>query len=191
MLGFAVLLVVLAIILPKMVVSVPQGSEFIVERKGKFHRVLKPGLHLSLIPFVDRIARTLSTEPVVLTIPDITEPNKENLPLKIQSQVSYQISDSARTYANVADHEQSLIALAHQEIRSAVKDYTLDEVLLERKDFEDRVQRWLEDGVRNWGMKITGFRVLAMTPPEAVLEALKAQAAQERARRAKERGQQA
>lgn len=183
MLGFALVLIALIIVVSKSVVSVPPGFEFVVERKGRFSRVLKPGFHLSLIPFVDGIARRYSTQLRVLTIPTLTEPNQEALPLKVDSEVSYQVTDSEKVYQGLNDHEQELAAFCHTAIKTALQEYTLDELMLGRGVFEEVVKRRLDDKLRRLGIRILSFSARTIVPPEEVIRALEVQAKRERAQR--------
>lgn len=177
---------VLVLIFSSPVVLVPPGSEDVVERLGRFHRVLGPGWHLSKIPFIDRVARRYSTEPAVLDLPAVTGPSKEELPLTVVSGLSCQLTDSGTAYRAVKDVQQSLTGLAQARIGAALRDDEFDGMLAERGRFESEVRRRLEAEVRPWGVKILGFQVHSVTPPQEVIEALEERARRERAQRERE-----
>jgi regulator of protease activity HflC (stomatin/prohibitin superfamily) len=135
---------VLVLIFSSPVVLVPSGSEYVMERLGRFHRVLGPGWHLSKIPFIDRVARRYSTQPAALDLPALTGPNKEELPLTLMSGLSCRITDSETAYRAVKDVQQSLTGLAQAGIGAALRDYEFDEMLAERGRRE-RAQREREE----------------------------------------------
>lgn len=175
-----VLAILVLIILPNMFARVPAGQEVIIERLGKFHRLLKPGIHGVFIPFVDRAAQHFSTKPQEFDIPKATPEDLDGVPITVACTMTYQIVDCMKIYGNLADHRQSLTSLTHTAIQSVFKDYTWFEAMDARKSVQNAMLRRIEDGVRNWGIKVTNFEVLAMNPPDEVLRALEAQAKREK-----------
>ena len=157
--------------------------EFIVERFGKPHPVLRTGTHF-IVPFVDSVKIRFSTKEIRLTIPTFTELNLENLPLTFESELRYQILDSLLLRESVRHRGDALRELCQTCVRSVVADYELDTILAEQDRFEEQVARRLQDAARGWGVKINGYYAKTITPPLEVVIALAEWAKRERERRA-------
>ena len=164
-------------------VVVPPDMEFIVERFGKPHPVLRTGTHF-IVPFVDSVKIRFSTKEIRLTIPTFTELNLENLPLTFESELRYQILDSLLLRESVRHRGDALRELCQTCVRSVVADYELDTILAEQDRFEEQVARRLQDAARGWGVKINGYDAKTITPPLEVVIALAEWAKRERERRA-------
>lgn len=178
-----VLAILFLLILPNMFARVPAGYEVIIERRGKFHRLLKPGIHGIFIPFVDRAARSFLMKVQQFDLPKFVAPNKEDLPFTVVSELRYQILDSMKVYQNVPNPREALIQLAQTAILAVMKQYEGFEAIESRRSVENAIQRRIEDGARNWGIKVMEFKVHAVTPPDEVIKALEAQVQRERAQR--------
>jgi regulator of protease activity HflC (stomatin/prohibitin superfamily) len=181
MLGEAAVLVVVIVVVSKTMVVVPPGWEYVVARGGRFRRVLKPGVHFGLAPLVDRVVRKLPTEERVLPVPAVTGVNEEMLPLTVESRLSYRVVDSQKVYETLDDAAASLVGVAQAAIAGALKEYTLERALVERRSLEGAVKRRLEGGTRRWGIEVTSFTVDAVTPPEEVVREIERRAAREKA----------
>lgn len=169
-----ILAIIVLILLPNMIARVPPDHEVIIERFGKFLRLLKPGIHYFFIPFVDRTARSFSTKRHTVDLPKASALSLDEVPLTVSCEFTYQIVDSMKIYEHVPDHRQSINTLAHAAIQSVIKDYTFFDAHDNRRSIENSILRRIEDGLRHWGIRAIDLKVHAMTPPEQILAAMAA-----------------
>lgn len=185
MFSMLTILIVLGIIIAfvKSRVVVPPNMEFIVERFGKPHPVLRAGTHF-IVPFVDSVKIRFSRKEIRLSIPTFTEPNLENLPLTFESELRYQILDSLLLRESVRHRGDALRELCQTWVRAVVANYDLATILAEQDRFEEQVAQRLQDAAKGWGVKINAYVAKTITPPPEVVIALAVKAKQERERRA-------
>jgi regulator of protease activity HflC (stomatin/prohibitin superfamily) len=99
----------------------------------------------------------------------------------VESRLSYLVVDSQKVYETLDDAAASLVGVAQAAIAGALKEYTLERALVERRSLEGAVKRRLEGGTRRWGIEVTSFTVDAVTPPEEVVREIERRAAREKA----------
>jgi regulator of protease activity HflC (stomatin/prohibitin superfamily) len=99
----------------------------------------------------------------------------------VESRLSYRVVDSQKVFETLDDVAASLVGVAQAAITGALKEYTLERALVERRSLEGAVKRRLEGGTRTWGIKVTSFTVEAVTPPEEVAREIERKAAREKA----------
>jgi len=162
---------------------VPQQSAWVVERLGKFSRVLEPGLQL-IVPFVDRIAYRHSLKEVPLDVPEQICITRDNTQLTVDGIIYFQVTDPRLASYGSSDYIQAVTQLAQTALRSVVGKMELDKTFESRDEINHTVVQVLDEAGRTWGIKVLRYEIKSLTPPESILRAMQAQITAEREKRA-------
>ncbi|MFB9355904.1 SPFH domain-containing protein [Sneathiella chinensis] len=185
--GFAIvviLLVIFALVVVFMGVTVvPQGSQFTVERFGRYTRSLAPGLGL-ILPFVDRIGARLNMMEQVLDIPTQEVITRDNAMVEVDGVLFYQVLDAAKAAYEVRDLERAVQNLAQTNLRTVLGSMDLDNALSNRDDINVRLLHVIDQASTPWGIKVTRVEIKDITPPVDLVEAMARQMKAEREKRA-------
>jgi regulator of protease activity HflC (stomatin/prohibitin superfamily) len=163
---------------------VPQGSNWTVERFGRYRTTLKPGLNL-IIPFIDLVGHKIIVQEQVIAIPSQNVITKDNATVTVDGVVFYLIMDPALAAYQVADLHSASIALALTNIRTAIGAMDLDEVLSKRDEINARLLGVLDAATQPWGTKITRVELKDVRPPEDVITSMAKQLNADREKRAR------
>lgn len=178
-----VLLVIAVIFVAKAVKVVPQQSAWVVERLGKYHGVLTPGLNV-LVPFVDRLAYQHSLKEIALDVPSQVCITRDNTQLQVDGILYFQVTDPMRASYGSADYVVAITQLAQTTLRSVIGRMELDRTFEEREVINSAVVAALDEAALNWGVKVLRYEIKDLTPPESILHAMQAQITAEREKRA-------
>ena len=162
---------------------VPQQSAYVVERLGRFHAVLEPGLNL-IIPFLDRVAYQHSLKEVPLDVPEQVCITKDNTQLAVDGILYYQVTDPRLASYGSANYIAAISQLAQTTLRSVIGKMELDKSFESREDINRHIVAELDEAGRNWGIKVLRYEIKSITPPESILRAMQAQITAEREKRA-------
>jgi len=162
---------------------VPQQSAWVVERLGKFHGTLEPGLNL-IIPFFDRVAYIHSLKEVPLDVPEQVCITKDNTQLAVDGVLYYQVTDPRLASYGSANYIAAITQLAQTTLRSVIGKMELDKSFESREDINRSIVSALDEAGRNWGIKVLRYEIKSITPPESILRAMQAQITAEREKRA-------
>jgi regulator of protease activity HflC (stomatin/prohibitin superfamily) len=162
---------------------VPQQFAYVVERLGKFHAVLEPGLNL-IIPFLDRVAYQHSLKEVPLDVPEQVCITKDNTQLAVDGILYYQVTDPRLASYGSANYIAAISQLAQTTLRSVIGKMELDKSFESREDINRHIVAELDEAGRNWGIKVLRYEIKSITPPESILRAMQAQITAEREKRA-------
>jgi regulator of protease activity HflC (stomatin/prohibitin superfamily) len=162
---------------------VPQQSAWVVERLGRFHGVLEPGLNL-IIPFLDRVAYVHSLKEVPLDVPEQVCITKDNTQLAVDGILYYQVTDPRLASYGSANYIMAVSQLAQTTLRSEIGKMELDKTFESRDDINRQIVHALDEAGRNWGIKVLRYEIKSLTPPETILRAMQAQITAEREKRA-------
>ena len=181
---FVIASVVVAFILVSAAVkTVPQASEWTVERFGRYTRTLKPGLHL-IMPVIDRVGTKLSMRETVLDIPSQDVITLDNATVSADGVTFFQVMDAAKAAYEVNDLMQAITALSMTNIRSVIGGMPLDDVLSRRDDINERLLRVIDHATNPWGVKVTRVEIKDLAPPRDLTTAMNQQMMAERQKRA-------
>ena len=181
---FGVILVVVVVFVFKSVRLVPQQFAWVVERLGRFDRVLEPGLNV-IIPFIDRVAYKHSLKEIPFDIPAQACITKDNVQVGIDGIIYFRVTDPARASYGSSNYEVAITQLAQTALRSEVGKRELDKLLEERQAINIEVIAALDDASVNWGVKVLRYEIKDIQPPANVLHAMQQQLTAEREKRAR------
>jgi regulator of protease activity HflC (stomatin/prohibitin superfamily) len=162
---------------------VPQQEAWVVERLGRFHEVLEPGLRI-IIPIVDRVAYKHSLKEVPFDVPEQVCITKDNTQLAVDGIVYYQVTDPRLASYGTSDYLMAITQLAQTTLRSEVGKMELDKTLESRDEINRQIVAVLDEAGRSWGVKVLRYEVKNLTPPEIILRAMQQQITAEREKRA-------
>jgi regulator of protease activity HflC (stomatin/prohibitin superfamily) len=162
---------------------VPQQSAWVVERLGKFHGTLEPGLNL-IIPFLDRIAYVHSLKEVPLDVPEQVCITRDNTQLGVDGILYYQVTDPRLASYGSSNYIQAISQLAQTTLRSEIGKMELDKTFESRDEINRQIVAALDEAGRNWGIKVLRYEIKSLTPPEAILRSMQQQITAEREKRA-------
>ncbi|HEY9631886.1 MAG TPA: stomatin-like protein [Coleofasciculaceae cyanobacterium] len=163
---------------------VNEGNEALIERLGKYHRKLEPGLNY-IVPFLDRIAVEETTREQVLDIEPQPAITKDNISVDVDAVVFWQILDLEKAYYAVEDVETAIENLVITTLRSTIGDLELDQTYSSKGDVNRRLLQQLDEATANWGVKVIRVEVQNIKPPKEVLDSLAKERAAESAKQAK------
>ncbi len=175
--------VVVLIIIAKGVRVVPQQHAWVIERLGRFHGVLAPGLNL-VIPFVDRVAYKHILKEVPLDVPSQVCITKDNTQLAVDGVLYFQVTDPRLASYGSSDYIAAITQLAQTTLRSLIGRMELDKTFEERDHINRGVVEVLNEASLNWGVKVLRYEIKDLTPPKEILHSMQAQITAEREKRA-------
>ena len=181
-----VMLVILALVITfivKAVTIVPQQHAWVVERLGKFHATLGPGLKI-VIPFVDRIAYKHSLKEIPLDTPSQVCITKDNTQLAVDGVLYFQVTDPQRASYGSSNYIVAITQLAQTTLRSVIGRLELDKTFEEREFINHSVVSSIDEAAMNWGVKVLRYEIKDLTPPQVILHAMQQQITAEREKRA-------
>lgn len=162
---------------------VPQGSKYVVQRLGKFHTTLGPGLNI-IIPYFDTVAYKVSTKDIVLDIPSQDVITKDNAVI-ITNAVSYiNIVSPERAVYGVEDYRLAIRNLIQTSLRAIVGEMSLDDALSSRDHIKTKLKAAISDDISDWGITLKTVEIQDINPSQTMQAAMEEQAAAERQRRA-------
>jgi len=181
---FVVALLVFAVVtLAKGVRIVPQGTEWIVERLGKYSSTLHPGLNI-IIPYLDNVAYKLVTKDIILDVQEQEVITKDNAVILINAIAFIKITDPIKAVYGVTDFSEAIRNMIMTTLRSIAGDMQLDEALTSRDRIKARLREAIADEAIDWGLTVKSVEIQDIKPSESMVRAMEAQASAERERKA-------
>ncbi len=162
---------------------VPQGYKFVVQRLGKYHATLGPGLNL-LIPYMDSVAHKVTTKDIVMDIPSQEVITKDNAVIITNAVAYINILFPDKAVYGVDDYEVAIKTLVQTSLRSIVGEMDLDEALSNRNVIRAKLKEAISDDIADWGIALKTVEIQDINPSNTMQTAMEEQAAAERKRRA-------
>jgi regulator of protease activity HflC (stomatin/prohibitin superfamily) len=153
-----------------------EGNEALVERLGRYHRKLKPGLNF-IVPLVDSIVMEDTTREQILDIKPQKVITKDNVYLEVDGVVSWRIMSMEKSFYKIDDIQVALANLATVELRANIADRTLTETISSRNEMNQSLLAVLNDTSTEWGVQILRVDIQSITPPESVQRSMAEQQA--------------
>ena len=176
-------LVFVAVTIAKGVRIVPQGEEWIVERLGKYHGTLKPGLNI-VIPYLDKIAYQLITKDIILDVQEQEVITRDNAVILTNAIAFIKVTDPVKAVYGVTDFSEAIRNLIMTTLRSIVGEMELDEALSSRDKIKARLRESIADEAVDWGLTVKSVEIQDIKPSQSMQKAMEMQAAAERERKA-------
>lgn len=181
---FAIALIFLVIVLvTKGVKIVPQSNLYVVERLGRFHKILHGGLHL-IIPMIDNIRDILTSREQLVDIEKQAVITKDNVNISIDGIVFCKVEDAAMATYNVVNFKKAIANLAMTTLRAEIGGMDLDDTLSNREGLNAKLQMELGSAATNWGIKVTRVEISDISVPPSIEKAMNMQMEAEREKRA-------
>jgi regulator of protease activity HflC (stomatin/prohibitin superfamily) len=178
-----VILIVAIVFVIQSVKVVPQQNAWVVERLGKYHGTLTPGLNI-LVPFVDRLAYKHSLKEIPLDVPSQVCITRDNTQLTVDGILYFQVTDAMRASYGSSNYIVAITQLAQTTLRSVIGRMELDRTFEERDVINSSVVQALDEAALNWGVKVLRYEIKDLTPPAEILRSMQAQITAEREKRA-------
>ena len=180
----SIAILVLAIVFAvKTLKIVPQQHAWVVERLGKFDRILMPGLNI-IVPFIDRVAYKHLLKEIPLDVPSQVCITRDNTQLQVDGVLYFQVTDPMRASYGSSNYIDAITQLAQTSLRSVIGRMELDKTFEEREAINLAVVSVLDEAATNWGVKVLRYEIKDLTPPAEILRAMQAQITAEREKRA-------
>ncbi len=194
---FLIVVVVLVLVfIKKTVVIIPQSETRIIERLGKYHATLQPGINI-IIPFIDN-AKTIITmvrgRYIYSNSIDLREQvydfdkqnviTKDNIQMQINALLYFQIVDPFKSVYEINNLPNAIEKLTQTTLRNIIGELELDQTLTSRDTINTKLRAVLDDATNKWGIKVNRVELQDITPPESVLTAMEKQMQAERNKRA-------
>lgn len=181
---FALVVVAFVVITALMGVrQVPQGYNYTVERFGRYHKTLTPGLGL-IVPYIDSVGRKLIVMEQVMDVPSQEIITKDNATVTVDGVAFYQVLDARRAAYEVADLQTALRNLIMTNVRTVMGSMDLDQLLSHRDEINARLLTVIDAASEPWGIKVTRVEIKDIVPPRDLVDAMGRQMKAEREKRA-------
>ncbi len=180
----AILILVIAVIfVTRSTKVVPQQNSWVIERLGKYHASLTPGLNF-VVPFIDRVAYKHSLKEITLDVPSQVCITRDNTQLQVDGILYFQVTDPMRASYGSANYMMAITQLAQTSMRSVIGKLELDKTFEEREIINAQVVAAIDEAATNWGVKVLRYEIKDLTPPREILLAMQSQITAEREKRA-------
>ena len=179
---FIIVIALLAMIISSTVRVVPQARAYVIERLGLYQGTWEPGLHFK-VPVIDRVAKRVNLKEQVVDFPPQPVITKDNVTMRIDTVVFYQITDSKSYTYNVENPIMAIENLTATTLRNIIGDMELDETLTSREVINTKMRAALDIATDPWGIKVNRVELKNIIPPVAIQDAMEKQMKAERERR--------
>jgi regulator of protease activity HflC (stomatin/prohibitin superfamily) len=184
-LGIIVIFVVIFVIvtLARAIKIVPQATAGIVERLGKYHKTLSPGLNV-LAPFVDRMRPLIDMREQVVSFPPQPVITEDNLVVSIDTVVYFQVTDARAATYEIRNYLGAVEQLTTTTLRNVVGGLNLEQALTSRDNINSQLRIVLDDATGKWGIRVSRVELKAIDPPVSIQDSMEKQMRAERDKRA-------
>jgi regulator of protease activity HflC (stomatin/prohibitin superfamily) len=181
---FVIALIIFAVVtLAKGVRIVPQGTEWIVERLGKYSATLHPGLNI-IIPYIDQVTYKLVTKDIILDVQEQEVITRDNAVILINAIAFIKITDPIKAVYGVTDFSEAIRNMIMTTLRSITGDMDLDQALTSRDKIKALLRQSIADEAIDWGLTVKSVEIQDIKPSPSMVKAMEAQASAERERKA-------
>ena len=175
--------IVVVILVIRTIRVVPQQRAWVLERLGRFHSVLQPGLNF-VVPFLDRVAYKHDLREIPLDVPPQICITRDNTQLQVDGILYFQVTDPRLASYGASNYVLAITQLAQTTLRSVIGRMELDRAFEERDHINTTVVNAIDESAANWGVKVLRYEIKDLTPPAEILRSMQAQITAEREKRA-------
>ena len=176
-------IVIVLVTIAKAVRIVPQARTGIVERLGRYHRTLSPGLSL-LVPYVDRLKPLVDMREQVVSFPPQPVITEDNLVVNIDSVIYFQVTDPKAAMYEIASPITGIEQLTVTTLRNVIGGMDLERTLTSREEINNALRGVLDEATGKWGIRVNRVELKAVDPPASVQDTMEKQMRAEREKRA-------
>lgn len=180
--GVVIVILLLTILLSSIRI-VNTGSLYVVERLGKFHRVLQPGWHF-MIPFIDFVRKKISTKQQIMDVPPQSVITKDNVKISVDNVIFFKLMNANDAVYNIEDYRSGIVYSATTNVRNIIGNMSLDEVLSGRDRINQDLLSIMDEVTDAYGIKILSVEIKNIIPPNEIQQAMEKQMRAERDKRA-------
>ena len=178
-----VVVIFVIVVLARAVRVIPQARAGVVERLGRYHKTLLPGLNL-LVPFVDRLRPLLDLREQVVSFPPQPVITEDNLVVSIDTVVYFQVTDARAATYEIANYLVAVEQLTTTTLRNVVGGLNLEEALTSRDNINGQLRVVLDEATGKWGIRVNRVELKSIEPPASIQDSMEQQMRAERSRRA-------
>jgi regulator of protease activity HflC (stomatin/prohibitin superfamily) len=178
-----ILFVVIVVLAMRSLKFVPQQHAWVLERFGRYHATLTPGLNI-VVPFIDRVAYRHSLKEIPLEVPGQVCITRDNTQLHVDGVLYFQVTDAMKASYGSSNYVMAITQLSQTTLRSVIGKLELDKTFEERDVINSSIVIALDEAAANWGVKVLRYEIKDLTPPKEILHAMQSQITAEREKRA-------
>jgi regulator of protease activity HflC (stomatin/prohibitin superfamily) len=179
----AIIAVFVLVTLFRAIRIVPQATAGVVERLGKYHKTLLPGLNI-VVPFIDRVRPLIDMREQVVSFPPQPVITEDNLVVSIDTVVYFQVTDARAATYEIANYLGAVEQLTTTTLRNVVGGLNLEEALTSRDEINGQLRIVLDEATGKWGIRVSRVELKAIDPPLSIQDSMEKQMRAERDRRA-------
>ena len=186
MLYLGIIIVIVVLIVATLIAgikTVPQGSEYVVQRLGKYHSTLKPGLSI-IIPYIDQVAYVLLTKDEPLNIEQQEAITKDNAVILCTAITFVKVLDPVKASYGISNYRTAIQFLVMTNLRAIIGSMTLNEALSSRDHIKAKLKDQISNEVADWGLIVKSVEIQDIRPSDAMQTAMETQAGAERLKQA-------
>ena len=186
MVGLIVVLVVAVLVLgvlARTIRIVQQARAGVIERLGRYHRTLSPGLAL-VVPFVDRLRPLIDLREQVVSFPPQPVITEDNLVVNIDSVIYFQVTDPKSAMYEIANYIQAIEQLTVTTLRNVIGGMALETTLTSRDEINGQLRGVLDEATGKWGIRVNRVELKAIDPPASIKDSMEKQMRADREKRA-------
>ncbi|WP_350349922.1 SPFH domain-containing protein [Agromyces sp. G08B096] len=171
------------VVLARSIRIIPQAYSGVVERLGRYHKTLTPGLNV-LVPFIDRLRPLVDMREQVVSFPPQPVITEDNLVVSIDTVVYFQVTDARAATYEIANYLGAVEQLTTTTLRNVVGGLNLEEALTSRDNINGQLRIVLDEATGKWGIRVSRVELKAIDPPVSIQDSMEKQMRAERDRRA-------
>ncbi|RXZ70743.1 SPFH domain-containing protein [Agromyces albus] len=171
------------VVLVRAIRIIPQAYAGVVERLGRYHKTLMPGLNI-LVPFIDRVRPLVDMRETVVSFPPQPVITEDNLVVSIDTVVYFQVTDARAATYEIANYLGAVEQLTTTTLRNVVGGLNLEEALTSRDNINGQLRVVLDEATGKWGIRVSRVELKAIDPPHSIQDSMEKQMRAERDRRA-------
>ncbi|MEP6811972.1 MAG: SPFH domain-containing protein [Actinomycetota bacterium] len=175
--------VLVLLVLARTVRITPQARARVVERLGRYHRTLTPGLSL-VVPFIDRLRPFIDLREQVVSFPPQPVITEDNLVVSIDSVIYFQVTDAKAASYEIANYIQAIEQLTVTTLRNVIGGLALERTLTSRDEINSQLRGVLDEATGKWGIRVNRVELKAIDPPASIKDTMEKQMRADREKRA-------